>query len=147
MSATQVIAPTALIPAPTANARWKTAEQGAGGAADAAHRTPEPQGAVALGPLGERRRQDREGGRGDDRATEPLGGTGDDEHRLVLGDPADQGGRREQRDAGDEDLAAPQEVRGAAAEEEETGERRRVGVVPLWRAGPSSGIAPATGSG
>ena len=59
-------------PAPRQRLGQDPAEQRAGRAADAAHRAPEPERAVALAALGEGRRQDRERRRSDDRAAEPL---------------------------------------------------------------------------
>ena len=72
-------------------------------------------------------RIDSESGR-DDRAAEALHGAGGDQQHLGVGEPAGERGEREQRQPEDEHAPAPKQVSGAAAEQQEAGERDRVGV-------------------
>ena len=53
---------------------------------------------------------------------------GAEQPRLGGGEPAEQRGRREQDDAGDEDPAPAQDVAGPAAEQQQAAEGQRVGV-------------------
>ena len=111
------------------------AEQGAGRAADPAHRRPEPERPVALGALGEGGGDDRQAGGGDHRGAEALQRAGADQQALAVGDGADQRGDGEEADADEEDPAPRQQVAGAAAEHQEAGEGERVGVDDPLQAG------------
>ena len=115
-------------PAPAEQVGEHAAQQHAGGAAGAAHRAPDADGAVARGALGERGGEDRQRRRGDDRAAESLDRAGGDQHALAVGDAAGQRGEREQDEPGHEDAAASEQVGGPAAEQQEAGEGDRVGV-------------------
>jgi hypothetical protein len=78
------------------------------------------QGLVPGRALGERRRDDRQPGRGGERRAHPLDEAGGDEHRPVRGQTT-QPGEDEEHGKGDEEQPAPsEEVGGAAAEEQES---------------------------
>jgi hypothetical protein len=91
-------------------------------------RGPDAHRLVPLRALLERRRDDREGGRGDQRGAEALEPAAEDQHRRGVGEPVQQGREREDDEPGEEDALAPEQVAGAAAEEQEAAERQRVGV-------------------
>ena len=95
--------------------------------AEAADRTPRAERDVALAPLGERGRQDREGSRRDGRRAQSLERAGDDQRRVVPGEPAEQRADREDDDPDHEHDAPPDDVRQAATEQEEAAEHERVG--------------------
>ena len=86
---------------------------------------PDPHGAIALGPLGERRREDGQGGRGHNRPGDPLQRPRADEQA-----PATRRWRRRARRWANAVVpsrnmrATPEQVGRAAAEHEEPGERR-----------------------
>ncbi len=61
-------------------------------------------------------------------AAEPLRGPRSDQHTLAVGEAADKRRGREQNEAVDEHAAAPEQVRGAAAQQQEAGERDGVRV-------------------
>ena len=63
-----------------------------------------------------------------DRRPDALKRAGAEQHALVLGDRANQRRSAEEGDAGEEHAATPEQVGGAAAEQEEAGEGERVGV-------------------
>ena len=73
------------------------AEQHAGRAAGAGDRAPDAERLVALGALGERGRDDRQRGGGDERGAEALHGAGGDQPDLGLREAAEQRGEREER--------------------------------------------------
>jgi hypothetical protein len=122
-------------PAPAQRLGEHAAEQRAGCAADRSHRAPEPERAVALVTLGEAGREDRERRRRHDRPAEPLRRAGGHERQLALREPAGQRGEREQREPAGEHLAPPEQIGGATAEQQEAGERERVGVDDPGQAG------------
>ena len=77
-------------PAPAEQLGEHPAEQDAGGTAGTAHRAPDPDGAVALGGLGERGRDHRQRRRRDHGRGEALRGARDDQDRLAVRHPAHQ---------------------------------------------------------
>ena len=91
--------------------------------------------AGALGALGEADRQQGEGRRGGDRGADPLQGAGAEQPGRRLGDAAEHRGEGEEGDAGDEDLAAAEDVTGAGAEQQQAAEGQRVGVLHPGEAG------------
>ena len=115
-------------PAPAETAREDPAEQHPGGAAGARDRAPDPERAVALGALGERRRDDRQRRRRDDRGAEALNRARRDQPSFRLRDPAGERRQREQRQAEHEHPPAPEQVGEPAAEQQEPAERECVGV-------------------
>ena len=104
-------------------------------AADAAHRGPEAEGAVAFGALLEGAGDDREAGGGDHRGAEALDRAGADQDALAVGERAAERGGGEEADADQEDLAAGEEVGGAPGQHQEAGEGERVGVDHPLQAG------------
>ena len=115
-------------PAPAQKIGEHAAEEHAGGAAGASHRAPDADRAVAGRALLERGREDRQRSGGDDRAAEALHPARGDQQELGVGESAGERGEREQRQPGDEHAPAPDQVSGAAAEQQEAGERDRVSV-------------------
>ena len=91
--------------------------------------------AGALGALGEADGEQGEGRRGGDRGADPLQGTGAEQPGRRLGDAAEHRGEGEEGDAGDEDLAAAEDVPGAGAEQQQAAEGQRVGVLDPGEAG------------
>ena len=115
-------------PAPAQELDQDASEEGARRRAGRGHGTP---GAQCLGPrrpFGEARRQDGQRRRGEDGRPQALHGPGTDQPGLVLGQPAEEARRREHREADQEHLATTEKVGRPAAQQEETGERQRVGV-------------------
>ena len=94
----------------------------------AATRAPDAERPGPRAPLGVGGDEDGQGGRGEHRAAEPLEGAGDDQHGLRVRDPVEQAGEREEREPGQEQAPAAEEIGGAPAEEEESGEGQRIGV-------------------
>ena len=115
-------------PAPIERVGEHAAEQHTGGAARSAHRTPDADGAVAGRALGEGGGEDRQRRGGDHRAAETLDRPSGDQHALAARQPAGQRGEREQHQTGDEHSPAPEQIGGAAAQQQEARERDRVGV-------------------
>ena len=114
-------------PLPAQQVREDPAEQDAGDGAERADRAPGAEGRVALGALRERRREDRQGGGGDDRRAEALDRAGADERALAPREAGQQRGDAEDDDADHEHAPASEEVGGAAAQEQEPAEQQRVG--------------------
>lgn len=94
----------------------------------AGNRSPQPEGAGAFGPSGEVGRDERERGRRGERRPQPLDGPRPEQPARGRGEPADQRGHAEQRDAGDEDPAAADDVPRPPAEQEQPAEGDGVGV-------------------
>jgi hypothetical protein len=94
-------------PAPVEVADEQPAGDQPGGGAGHAHRGVHAHGAVPRRALGEDDGDQRQGGRRGHRPADALQGAGGEQPRLVGGEPAEQRGRREDQDAGDEDPAAP----------------------------------------
>jgi hypothetical protein len=115
-------------PAPAQRLGQHAAQQCARRAADRPHRAPQAERPVALQPLGEAGGEDRQRRRSDDRPAEPLRRARGDQRELVLGQTARERGEREQDEAAGEHLAPAEQIGGAAAEQQEAGERERVGV-------------------
>jgi hypothetical protein len=115
-------------PLPAQHVGQHAADEGARGAAGRAHRAPYRERAVALGALAEGRGEDGERRRRHDRAAQTLERAGDDQLALALGQTAGQGRGGEQQEPEEQDLLVPEQVRRAPAEQEEAGERDRVGV-------------------
>jgi hypothetical protein len=113
-------------PAPRQRLHDQPADQRPRGAAQRAQRSPQPERAVARGALVVHVGQDRERRRRHDGAAEALRGARRHEHDRVLGQPAGQRGQPEEREAGAEDLAAPEQVGGTPAEQEEARAAQRV---------------------
>ena len=82
----------------------------------------------ALGGLGELGDDHRDDHRRGDRAAEALEEARGDQQRLVVGEPAQHRGRGEERDAGEEDPLAADQVAEAAGQQQEAAERDQVGV-------------------
>ena len=89
---------------------------------------PQTPSAMFRSPaLCEGRHQDRERRRRDRRGAESLNRAGADQRRLGPGEPAEQRADRERDQPDHEDPPAPEDVRGAAAEQQEAAEDERVG--------------------
>ena len=114
-------------PLPAEVLREDAAEEHARRRAAAGDPAPGAECLVALLALGERRRDDRERGRRHDRRAEALHRAGADQHCRRGREAADEGRRGEEREAAHEDHAAPEEVGGTTAEEQEAAIRERVG--------------------
>ena len=83
----------------------------------------------------ERRRDQREAARGEQRAADALQGPGRDQLLDVRGQPADQRGEREPHDPDQEHPPPAEVVAQRAAEQDQRGERERVGVDRPLQAG------------
>ena len=87
---------------------------------------PDRQRPVARGPFGVGRRQQRQRGRGDHRPGRALHDPGDDQHDRPLREPAGQRRDPEQGQAGGQHLPPAEQVRQAAARQQQRPERQRV---------------------
>ena len=114
-------------PLPRERIREHAAEQDARGGTEAADRAPDAEGDVPLPAFGERRHQDRERGGRDRGRAEALDRPGADQRGLRPGEPAEQRAEGEDHEPGHEDAAASEDVRRAAAEQQEAAEHERVG--------------------
>ena len=114
-------------PLPAGAVDERARDQVARGGAEGAEHAPDPERLVALGPLLERGRDDREGGGGHDRRPDALESAGPDQSAGRPGEPADERGESEEQEPDHEDAAASEQVSGAAAEQEQAGEGERVG--------------------
>src|SRR5207247_2481955 len=76
-------------PRPAQGARQGAAEEDTGRTAAPGGGAPDPEGEVALPPLGEGRRQRREGGGSEQCGTEPLKGAEGDQRPLRPGEPVE----------------------------------------------------------
>ena len=114
-------------PLPAERVGEDAAEQHTCCGSEAADGTPGAERDVALTPFRERRRQNRECCGRDDRRAEALQGAGGDQRSLRPGKPGQQRCERKDHDGDEEHPPAAQEVRCAAAEEEETAEDECVG--------------------
>ena len=91
---------------------------------------------VAGGALGEARRDDRQAGRGGEGRGDALDEARGDEQRAVVDEAAEQGGHGEDAERDQEDAPAPEQVGGAAAEQQEAAVAEHVGAHdPLEAAG------------
>ena len=115
-------------PAPAQPTGEDAAEKHAGGAAGAGDRAPDTQRAVTLRAVGERRGDDRQGGRRHDRCAQPLDGAGGDQPGLGLREATAQRRQGEHHEAEHEHPATPQQVGHSPAEQQEAAEGQRVGV-------------------
>ena len=115
-------------PPPRQGVGEDAAEQRARRAPARERRAPDAEGACPLPRLRERGGQDRQGRRRQHRRAQPLHGPGGHQGLGSRRESAHQAGGREQRQPGDEDPAPAEQVRGAAAEQQEPRERERVGV-------------------
>ena len=70
---------------------------------------------------------DRQRGRRHDRGPDPLEGAGADQRLVRPGEPAEKRSEREQTHADHEDPPPPEQVGGPPAEQEQAGERERIG--------------------
>ncbi len=102
------------------------AEEDACRGTEAADSAPDAERDVPLTAFGEGRHQDRERRRRDRRGAEALDRTCSDQRGLGPGEPAEQRADREHDQADHEDSPASEQVRGAAAQEQETAEDERV---------------------
>ena len=102
------------------------AEQHADDQAGRAGAAPDRDGAIALPPFGERGVDERQGGREDERAAEALHRARDEQELGLGSEPAAERGAGIQREARDEDVPAPEQVGGAAAEQQKPGGRHGV---------------------
>ena len=115
-------------PLPAERLGEDAAEQQADCAAARGDRAPHAQRLGALRALGEGRGDDAQRGGRDERASEALQPAEHDQLAGALGEAVEQARDREHDHAGDEDLLAPDDVRGAAAEQQEAAEQQRVAV-------------------
>jgi hypothetical protein len=113
-------------PFPAGAVDERAADQPSCGGADAAERAPDPERLVSLRAVGERRRDDREGGRGHDRGAGALDHAGRKERRRRPGEPAHERRGREEQDTGHEQAPAPEEVGRPSSEQEQAAEGERV---------------------
>ena len=104
------------------------AEEDTGRRAQTAERAPDSERAVAGGALLERRGDDRQARGRDDGPAEPLDGTRDQEHGGRAGEGADERRGGEECCTGDEDSAAPEQIRRPAAQKQESRKGDRVGI-------------------
>jgi hypothetical protein len=104
------------------------AEQQAERAAAGGDRAPDAERLRPLLALGERGRDDRQRGGGDERAAEPLEPARRDEPLLASGEPVEQRGEGEDGDAPKEQPAPPEQVARPPAEQQEAAEDQRVAV-------------------
>ena len=86
-------------------------------------------------PSREHGHQQGEGGRRGERAADALDGAGGEQLAGLLGEAAGERGEGEQRDAGEEDPAAAEQVTGAGAEQQQAAEGQGVGVDDPGQAG------------
>jgi hypothetical protein len=98
------------------------------GAADAGQRAPDAERDVALTPRREGDREQRKGGGREQRRADALHGADGDERSGGTGEPAGERRCPEQREAGEEHAAAPEQVARAPAEQQQATEGKRVGV-------------------
>ena len=99
-----------------------------GRTAGARDRAPDPERLVALGAVLEGRRDDREGGGGEDRGAEALHGAGGDQLPLAGSQPPEEGGDREEHQPEHEHPAPSQQVGEASAQQQEPAEGEDVGI-------------------
>jgi hypothetical protein len=104
----------------------RACDQVARGGAEGAVHAPDRERLVALGPL-EGGRDDREGGGGHDRCPDALERSGPDQSVGRPGETAKERGEGEEQEPDHEHAAAPEQVGGAAAQQEQAGEGDRVG--------------------
>jgi hypothetical protein len=78
----------------------------------------DPERAVALAPLGERRHQERERSRSEQRASQSLQGAEADERARRPGDAAEEGAPGEEGEARDEHAPPAEQVGEPAAEQQ-----------------------------
>jgi hypothetical protein len=102
------------------------AEQHAGGRAASGCGGVDPEREVAFAALREGRHQQRERGGDEHCPTDALHGAEADQRRFRPGQPAEQGGGREDREAGNEEAPSAQQVGEAPAEQERPAEEDRV---------------------
>ena len=114
-------------PAPGGELGQHAAEDEADGGAGAGDAAVDGEGPGPLLGLGEGDREQREGSGGHDGGEGTLQGAGAEEHGGVLGQAPQRGGTGEADQADDEHALAPEVVGDAPAEQEEPGERERVG--------------------
>ena len=98
------------------------------GAAADRHRGVESDRAGALGTLAEHHHEQGQRGRRRERGADALHGASGKEQARRRGEAAGQRTDREERDAGDEDPPATEQVTAARAQQQEAAERQRVGV-------------------
>ena len=97
---------------------------------------PRAERPAASDGVGERRRDEAQGGGSQDGAADALGRTGGDQHAAALREASEQAEEGEEGEADHEDAAAAEEVGSTPAEHQEPGEGERVGVHdPLQRGG------------
>ena len=134
-------------PAPGELGREDAAEDDAGRTAGAGDGTPDADG-LGQPDAGEGGDDDGEGGRRQEGAADALHGPGRGEPGRVLGQAADQAGHGEQPQPEQVDPAAPEQVGGPAAEQQEAGEGEHVGVDhPLQPGGAVVQVPPDGGKG
>jgi hypothetical protein len=114
-------------PAPRELRGQHAAEDRADRTARAGDRAPHAERLGQADP-GERRHDDGERGGREGRTADALDGSGDGQFGRVLGEAAEQARPGEDGDADQVQAAAPVEVGGTAAEEQEPGEGEHVGV-------------------
>jgi hypothetical protein len=112
---------------PAERLREHAAEQHADDKAGRAGAAPYRQGAVALAALGERGVDQREGGGKHKRSAEPLNGAGGEQDLRSRREPTGERGAGVERQARHEHPPRPEQVGGAATEQQETGGCHRVG--------------------
>jgi hypothetical protein len=105
----------------------RAADQPSRGRPDPAQSPPDPERLVALGPLLEGGRDDRECARGHDRRPDALEGTRADQRVVRPGEPAEERCGSEDDEPDHEHAPAAEQVGCPPAEQEETGEGEGVG--------------------
>ena len=113
-------------PRPGERLRQPAAEHEAEGRAADGDRGPDAERLRALLPLGERRRDDRERGGGDESGPEALQRAEADQLARARREPVQERRRREDDEADEEEPLAAEKVAGATAEQEEAAEHERV---------------------
>ena len=114
-------------PLPAERVGQDTSEEYAGHGTEAADGSPGTERDVALTPLYERRRQDRQRCRRDDRRAQALDGAGRDQRFVGPRHPGQQRGDREHGDPAEEDPPSTEDVGGPTAQEQEAAEDESVG--------------------
>ena len=129
-------------PAPAAGLGQQSADHESEREAGRARRGVDRERLVARPSLCERRRDDREAGRGRERGAHALDEARDDEQRAVVDKRAEERGDCEHTKGNQEDTPPSEQIRGAAAEQKEPAVAEHVRAHdPLQRAGRETEVA------
>jgi hypothetical protein len=115
-------------PAPRQQIGQDPTEERPRGSPDSRHGAPDPERTRPLGWFLERHGEDGQRGGGQHRRAQALQGARTDQHELVLRQGAHQAGTGEEQQTEHEDASAPEQVCGAAAQEQEAAEGQGVGI-------------------